>query len=345
MMISSKVKKGLLITSCSLLAAGLAILCKGLGLSDPSGNMSGSVDPFNGVTAQNSTSLSEANSASDKLYFNFLCGAGSAVAADWYQPDSGYSGAAKLKMGKKYTLDELTAIVTSDRFQEWQDGYKGEVEFALFDSENDGKNELAVRLNGVGIDGPEDSSATTFILKETDGTLLLCDAFDTWSRSESVQYYYGFREGGGSAGAGDHLYEAYFIDGNGHKILIYSVETLTGQWMEYASEDAARLYNNRYEGVWPEAAQIQIYTINGKEYYCYSTDTENRQKQENEEQMIAALITCFEEQGIRFSSAQEIEGLIDERERELEIEEEWLCRKELDWANHRLSSYSESENK
>lgn len=126
------------------------------------------------------------------------------MVADWFKVYDGYSGAEMIEIGKEYRLEQLHQIIVADHYDSC--AFKGGTEYAVFDSENDQKKELAIRLNCVGIDGGEENTGTTtLIFKEIDGKLFLCDSIDTWSRGEHTQYYYGFRNGGGSGGASNYI--------------------------------------------------------------------------------------------------------------------------------------------
>lgn len=265
-----------------------------------------------------------------EVYLNFLKGTGSAVTADWYNPGDGYSGAGMVEKGKEYTLKQLESVIIADK--DWQDKYEEDMEYALLDSENDGEVELAVRLNHVGIDGPDDTSTTTLILKEADKTLLLCDAFDTWNRSEDTQYFYGFRDGGGSSGAGDHSYEANFIDGKGVKQQIYQCRSVGGYGIFDVNEKGSQDYNEIYNGELPDGLVMDVYTIGGKDYFVYNIEySKDEQQKTKDEEMVKTLIACYNKQGAKFLTNEEIQKLIDERKQELGIKESWCEKKELDW--------------
>lgn len=281
-----------------------------------------------GDCSQRKTPGTGIDSELSETYLDFLKGVGTAVVADWFSPDDGYSGIHMAEAKKAYSLAQLADIVTAERYKNWESEYNGDIEYALFDSEDDREPELAVRLNSVGIDGLKDTSTTVLILKEIQENLYLCDAYDTWSRGDSIPYYYGFREDSGSAGAGDHFYKANFFSGSGKKQEIYVLESVTDWWMRYINEEAATNYDKIYNGEYPEDMEMEIYTIGGNVYYTYHTIPF---RDEADREMRQTLIACFEDQGVKFLTAEEISGLIEGRSRELGIAEKWYDKKELEW--------------
>lgn len=271
-------------------------------------------------------------------YLKFLKGEAAAIAADWYTADGGYSGANIVKKGQEYTLKQLADLIRPDGIYQQENNRQEELgketEFALLDSGDDGTKELAVRLNHVGIDGigQDDTSSTTLIMKETGGKLFLWDSFDNWSRSETTQYYYGFRDGAGSAGAGDHVYDQWFINGEGSKQHIYNDESLFDFWISFVNDQAIQEYNAIYDGEYPEGITMDIFTVGDQKYYSYGSYEPEKAPDEGEQgKMLKTLISCFNDQGIQFSSLDEIHEKIKDRKQELGIKESWCVKKELEW--------------
>lgn len=133
------------------------------------------------------------------------------------------------------------------------------------------------------------------------------------------------------------IYDESFIDGEGVKQMIYTCQQVGDDWMAYANEMALQNYNSVYQFEYPEDMQIQIYSIGSETYYAYEIwgsrqrhqDLEKLEKRQRE--LSEALISCFEEQGIRFLPLDEIEELIANQKQKLGIAMEWCEEKELEW--------------
>lgn len=266
------------------------------------------------------------------VYSAFLEEETGAVVAEWFQADMGYS--SDIQTGETYTLAELVDFVTKEIYEE-QFGmtYTWDLQYALLDCGGDGEPELAVKMNNVGIGGPEDGSTTTLILKEIDGKPYLCDSFDTWSRSDSTLYYYGYRQGMGSGGAGAHIYRETLLDGQGKKREIYSCETLAGVFeLTRINADAVSAYHELYGGEYP-GLYMNLYEIGGQEYVSYVADEDYRNTEagESAEKLAAELVRLFEENGTEFTDETVIEEKISDYKKRMGISEEWCVQEELEW--------------
>lgn len=291
----------------------------------------GSLNGSDGAGGEDSVGeLSELPSA----YNAFLWEHTEITVADWFQADMGYSAMGDIQPGETYTLTELVDFVTGEVYEErFGKSYTWDLQYALLDCGGDGEPELAVRINNVGIDGPEDGSTTTLVLKEIDGTLYLCDSFDTWSRSDSTLYYYGYRQDGGSCGAGDHIYCEKLLDGQGKPHEIYSCETLTGVfYMAYINAEAVSAYNEIYGEEYP-GLYMNLYEVDGQEYvvYVFDEDYRDAKKEAFQEELAAEFIRLFEENGTEFTDKAVITEKISDYKKQLGIAEEWCVQKNLEW--------------
>ena len=239
------------------------------------------------------------NEEMPQLYRDFLEGRGSLTVADLFLADYGYSGIQDVVAGTEYTLAELVDYLTKETYQEIFDReYEWDLHYKLLDCGGDGKEELAVKLCNVGIDGPDGGDTTVMIMKEIDGTLYLCFAYDTWSRSDAILNYYGFCSSGGSGGAGLHVYSEYIVDGQGKAMLLGEFEWMFPGWLSRVNSEANAAYSESYGDEYPEDFSLGLYRFDGKEYavydVAYSTDTVLRKR---EEELVQNLIRIYDEYG------------------------------------------------
>lgn len=294
-------------------------------LEDMAHDMS-SIAGANGEGKQ-SQENSDRKDAMPRIYEEFLKGNSKMVVADWFEADEGYSPMEEIGIGEEYTLAELVDFVTKEVYEERFDRvYSWDLQYALMDCGGDGEPELALRINNVGIDGPEDGSTTTLVLKKIDGKVVLCDSFDTWSRSEDTLYYYGYRQGGGSSGAGDHIYQEKIVTGSGRKYELFRCESLMPGWLNYINEEAVRSYTESYGKEYDGSLCMDVYQIDGQQYISYAAE-EGEKEAEN-------LIALFKKKGSEFTDSNVIEEKIAEYKEKLGISEEWCIQKELEW--HKL---------
>lgn len=113
----------------------------------------------------------------------------------------------------------------------WEDrGIDGvaRVECALIDCGSDGRPELAVRVYGVSIYEPYDSSHVITVFRCLDGRVELVYSVDCWARSDTEVYPDGYVAGGGSGGAQSHSVERGMIGADG-VYREYEMDIETGQ--------------------------------------------------------------------------------------------------------------------
>lgn len=227
---------------------------------------------------------------------------------------------------------ERTQWTLQDILAEIQEYYGGrfdkeltpQIEYAYMDCGEDGYEEMQLKIKGLDIYAPEDGSDLTLIITGKNGRLEIIYAYETWPRSYAKADYYGCITGGGSAGAGDHVFYMEYVDENGDMHTAYTGEWLSGWWLSYISEDA---YQKAFPAEEPEL-EISIYEMDGNTYYAVA---DVRHLSLAEETFIAA---C-EEEGMEFISMEIMETMINERKKELGIKEEWDTGKGLYWNSWR----------
>ena len=102
---------------------------------------------------------------------------------------------ASLSYGEKlagedaYTCVNLSELIqkVNAAYLEYDDARMEYVEYALIDSCNDNRLELAVRFGGL---MPADDMKLTLIIVEEEGSLFLRHAFEEWSRNTAYMNYF-----------------------------------------------------------------------------------------------------------------------------------------------------------
>lgn len=285
--------------ACGDMHTRVAQLCAAL-QAEPSPEGSGTLD------AEETTPL-------PGLYQGFLDGLEPATVAGWFSPEPAGARLACLEQGMAYSLSELQALLCAD----------SSLEYCLFDAGSDGEPELSVCLPYYGPEPPPDGGAVTLLFKETDGTLLLCDAFETWDRSDTTLHYDGFLETWGASGAGDHLYRTALLDSKCRRLSFYQCETVSGEWMALVDEQAIEHYNELFAHEYPETMWIAIYTVGAETFYTYEMegmeDIREPAARASELEMADALTACFTAQGVAFLTSGEAAERIKVRAQELGI--------------------------
>lgn len=120
-----------------------------------------------------------------------------------------------------YTMEEFLDNYANQYMLE----NRPKVSYSYLDLGNDGNLEMAVRFEGMGLYASQDDSELIFVMKEKEGLLELCFAYENWARSESMLNRAGFYTSGGSTSATSYIVESGYIDAEGIYHFISSVET------------------------------------------------------------------------------------------------------------------------
>ena len=116
--------------------------------------------------------------------------------------------------GKSYTLDEIKELLTSE--DQYGDGWEVEnICRSTIDCGLDGDIEMLVNIDF------DSEFSLDMVIKNIDGSLVICFAADSWSRSETNLLYNGVTYSYGSGGASSHGGENGFIDADGKYVLWY----------------------------------------------------------------------------------------------------------------------------
>lgn len=125
---------------------------------------------------------------------------------------------------QEFTLEELTNRIIAGYVGDEYSGVKislESIEYSYIDCGNDGKKELAVRINTPSIDGWEEY----IVIRENNGALETIFSDVAWSRSRICLNKYGYFYNDGSGGAANHAFDKSFIDAEGHFHYIYTASS------------------------------------------------------------------------------------------------------------------------
>lgn len=181
------------------------------------------------------------------------------------------------------------------------------VSYAYIDCGEDGKNELAIKFTGLNIYDVDDDSYAVFIVTERDKELYITYSFSCWARSELSLNTYGYCTGGGSAGAGDYIYNAKILDENGRCQSIYEAEELSGWWVNYIHEES---YNKIFSEDQEPDMFVAKYHVGEEDVCTYGMYSET----EEDDELNQMFIEECEKAGIVWRSQEEIDEMIENRE-------------------------------
>jgi hypothetical protein len=275
------------------------------------------------VTAPRDWGWDDIDEESKKLYEDFFDGS---EKAEFDQ--SGDRGeyvvlSDVLTDGKSYTLDEIKELLTAE--DQYGDGWEVNNTYrSTIDCGLDGDIEMLVNLDF------DSEFSLDMVIKNVDGSLVICFAADSWSRSETSIRYNGEVSSYGSGGAASHGGESGFINAEGKYVLWYyeweegleagSDGTVS---MNYYKEDGS------YETVTVEIPEntylyqerIAFSDADSDEYYYfylldedYNEIPEDTSDPDNPYELIRK---AHEEAGIKVITPDESDELIEERRLEI----------------------------
>lgn len=211
------------------------------------------------------------------------------------------------------------------------------IEYAYMDYGKDDVLDLAVRFVGLGMYTLNDDSSETYVISYRDGRLEFCEFYASAARNVSDLYYYGYSIGMGFGSAVSTNYTYYCLDAEGEQQLLVRKEELVGYGVYELNEEAfAQTFEEEENGA-EACGQLTAYVweLDGEKYYTYRIlEGEYRGKCES-------FLTLCEQDGITFSTEEEMEELIKKRREELGIQEEWLEEKALVWHTYYDEKYKD----
>lgn len=229
------------------------------------------------------------------------------------------------EVGDALTFQNLKEYVKSEYLEtRGMEDEEPTISYTYIDCGLDGKNELAIKFQGLGINGIDDDSYAVFIISEREKELFITYSYACWARSEVSMNQAGYLTGGGSAGAGDYIYDACVLNADGVCQTIYEAEELSGWWINYINEEA---YQNIFGDVEEPDMYVVKYHVGEEEVYTYGLLNEDNEEHTENQMFVDA---CSEE-GILWKSQEEIDEMIQNRENELQVTTEMKNDEYLQW--------------
>lgn len=227
---------------------------------------------------------------------------------------------------KGYTLSEITNVLKTEYNLEKDPVVK----YAEMDCGNDGEKEIALLFEGMDIYSPDDSSTVVFIIKEIDGKLKTCYAYESWARSDSEINYYGYYTSYGSNGASNHGSSSGYVDAKGNWNFInyteeeQNIEQLA--WSETLGRIPKAAETKTYDGsiVFYSTNFDEIKSSDDYEYMerFYSFDVIEPEYSKDDLYTTSVYKDIFDEAGVIVYSPDEIDKMIKQKEEKVGVTEE-----------------------
>ena len=199
-------------------------------------------------------------------------------------------------------------------------GYLGS-DVSYIDCGLDGSIEMIVYIN------LETEFIPTMVIKNVDGNLKICYAYDSWSRSNTEVYYNGVVSSYGSSGADLHGGYTGFIDAAGDYHFWYGE---TEECFGNRDEDNTLVYYYNEDHIIEGADMLflESITFDNEEfyYYFYLTDSDYNDVEDasvngvNPYDTVSDILT--EEQGLSLISSTEAQIMIENRRLEIGLSDE-----------------------
>lgn len=201
-------------------------------------------------------------------------------------------------VGEEYTYDELTDLMFSYKRERDKDVPAMENLYSFIHVGDE--TFLALQYRNMGIYSAEDDSTSVLILAYKDSALHITYGYSTWCRSETSLCKNGYMSTVGSAGAGDTVYEAVFINEEGKPVEICHGNRLIGTWI--LSHLGFSSYFDTYEAdEFPNVVVSACYF--GEEQVCTYEPYEEGAKLSDDD---LEFIKAYEEEGIIWVTEEEL---------------------------------------
>lgn len=139
----------------------------------------------------------------------------------------GYNDYEGSYAGDSLSYEEIKSLVSQSVFEEAVNPKASFIKVNI-----KGSDCILLRFTDVGINGPtEDGSSTTFVIALRDKELIATYSVDSYARGSADIYPSGLIVDGGSAGAGDHIYNLGCIDEQGNYNSIFKSEECYVGWI------------------------------------------------------------------------------------------------------------------
>ncbi len=217
------------------------------------------------VTIPEEEDVPAAAASAEEAYEEFLAGERKAIV------DVGYSSGVNAPLlfleGEKISLTEMSDRVLDSCFSRYETSWEKEIDadwqremqYAYIDCGNDDKQELAVRFYDASPKMYSGERVNICVLKYRDGQLYITYNIMSEHLNDCTLYQNGMMEWHASGALSNHHYQLEGLDRNGIRHVIsgndidygvFRVDDATGEWIYY-----------------DEIQNIDIYTINGMQYY------------------------------------------------------------------------------
>lgn len=202
-------------------------------------------------------------------------------------------------VGEEYTYDELTDLMFS--YKRGRDKNVPPMENLYSYIHVGDKTFLALQYRNMGIYSVDDDSTSVLILAYKDEMLHITYGYSTWCRSETTLCKNGYMSTVGSAGAGDTVYDAAFINEEGKPVEIYHGNRVIGTWIFAHLGFNSYFDNNGYDVEnFPDVIVNACYL--GEEQVCTYELYEGVQMSDRESEFIKA----YEDDGIVWVTEEEL---------------------------------------
>lgn len=199
-------------------------------------------------------------------------------------------------VGEEYTYDELTDLMFSYKRERDNDVPAMEKVYSFIHVGD--KTFLALQYRNMGIYSANDDSTSVLILAYKEGKLHITHGYSTWCRSETTLCKNGYLSNVGSAGAGDTVYDAAFLNEEGKPVEIYHGNRLIGTWilahLGYTS------YFDANEEEFPNIIVSACYF--GEEQVCTYEPYEGTKLTDDD----LAFVKAYEDEGIVWVTEEEL---------------------------------------
>ena len=272
----------------------------------------------------------------EKEFFESFLGNNAKLEIDSENDCGTYISLTELE-GKELDLEGLTNELLKLAAPESQNVKFDEIKYAYIDCGCDGKTELALEF----IFSSYESWTEYVLVREENGKLKTFYSTDSWSRSKVYITDSGYIKQDGSGGAGDHYYSKSYLDGDGKRHFIYADHSADGvpfgQFVykggiyEVPSENPLPKELSFLDFDFdedPETDSVYTYLISSEKeraedkygltsyYYAVPEDDPSVYEKGN------PIRDFFDERDVEIHSLDEIEKMIEEREKEVGLTEE-----------------------
>lgn len=239
----------------------------------------------------------------------------------------GYDDWDCVHSGEELTYSEFVEAACE---KEDMDPANPEISVSILERANG--NVLLLDFEGMGIEGPTDIySHSYYVIAKRGNELLLTYNVNSWSRSDVTINASGIFQGGGSAGAGDHVFDMGYIDDDGEYQEIYFAEECFCGWIGmlfqyfengFFSENTLELAGKMDEMEGPSEDVVCFYRINNSLYGEFDAE---------DSETVNALKEAAALEGLNIADYEEMQKVISEYAMSVGFLESDLSNGPMEW--------------